>query len=393
MRSSDALRRAAAVGDETHRGHDGDAVMGRAHQPSLRALTSWLGLACRPTQCLSSQAPVAVGSYAPVWHRRVGVVGPLTGPSIRPFTRPSTRPLTSPCTRPWIRLWSGVLSGLLPGVIPGVLAGLSIGGPVHALQVLDASDGVSVEGVISIKEPTRIRIEGAAITDVVGNIHTSHCGHPPSGTTGAALASPPGMARIAVPLDPAGELVLECDRDRGEVYIRPVGAGDKPINLFVSSAAATYTLLLRRADVPADTLLIRDKTPRGPRSHREGPAAASATPAGTAPHHVRVLKAMLVAMASDSVPHDIRVEETMRPVRLWSDANFSLLRVYEGRGLLGELYVLQNSGAQTLDLAEQQFDRPDGPLTGEVVGVAIDRSRLAPGESTRVYVIRRGGTR
>src|SRR5574337_312718 len=48
--------------------------------------------------------------------------------------------------------------------------------PAHALQIVEASDGVSVEAILSIKEPTRIRIDGAPITDVFGNIHSSHCG-------------------------------------------------------------------------------------------------------------------------------------------------------------------------------------------------------------------------
>ena len=35
--------------------------------------------------------------------------------------------------------------------------------PAHALQIGEASDGVSVEAIVSIKEPTRIRIDGAPI--------------------------------------------------------------------------------------------------------------------------------------------------------------------------------------------------------------------------------------
>ena len=60
----------------------------------------------------------------------------------------------------------------------------------------------------------------------------------------------------------SGEIVLECDRDKGEIYVRPVGTGTKPINLFVSSGESTFTLLLKRVDMPADTIVIRDKTPR-----------------------------------------------------------------------------------------------------------------------------------
>ena len=199
----------------------------------------------------------------------------------------------------------------------------------------------------------------------------------------------PGPAGAASPaVNPSGDVVVECDRDKGEVYIRPIGDSLKPINLFVSSGNATYTLLLRRADTPADTIVIRDKTPEALRVSTVDPATA-----GPAPSHVRSMKALLVAMASDRVPPDVRVEEAAREVRLWAEAKLSLLRLYEGRGYVGEKYLLQNIGATPMVLAEQEFDRPTGPVQGEVTGVAIERHNLRPGESTSVYVIRRGGAR
>ena len=248
--------------------------------------------------------------------------------------------------------------------------------PAHALQLVDARDGVSAQATVSLKEPTRIRIEGAAITDVFGNLYSSSCGAPP------AVAGAPGApAQPAV--NPLGELVLECDRDKGEIYVRPVGAGTKPINLFISSATGTYTLLLRRADIPADTIVIRDRTPRqGP----PGGGGATFGPAGRSPNHIRALKTMLVAMASDRVPPDVRVEEVARPVELFAEAHFSLMRLYEGRGLIGEKYLLTNVSAAPMVLAEQEFDREDG----DVVAVAIENHNLRPGESTSVYVIRLG---
>ena len=260
-----------------------------------------------------------------------------------------------------------------------VVASLS-GTPAHALQTLEARDGVAVEAILSIKEPTRIRIEGAAITDVFGNIHSSSCG------AGNAAATPAGVVTPAV--NPGGEIVLECDRDKGEIYIRPVGESTKPVNLFISSAQATYTLVLRRSDTPADTIVIRDKTPR-----QVQPAAAGAQgPQGTfgpSANHVRSMKAMLVAMASDRVPSDIRVDELNRPMQLWAEARFSLMRRYEGRGFLGEKYLLQNISPTVMVLAEQEFDREDGNVTG----VAIENHNLRPGETTNVFVIRRGSAR
>lgn len=265
-------------------------------------------------------------------------------------------------SKPWL---------LPPLATAFALASLS----AHALQIVEARDGVTVEAVISIKEPTRIRIENASITDVFGNLYSSNCGLP------AAAAGTPSPATPTV--NPAGEIALECDRDKGEIYVRPVGDSTKPINLFVSSANATYTLLLRRSDTPSDTIVIRDRSARlaGPdlSPTRQGPLGASA-------NHIRAMKALLVAMASDRVAPDVRVEEIDRPIQLWSEAKFSLMRTYEGRGLVGEKYLLTNISDQTMVLAEQEFDRAEGG----VVGVAIENLNLRPGESTSVYVIRLG---
>ncbi|MBI2749896.1 MAG: type-F conjugative transfer system secretin TraK [Burkholderiales bacterium] len=271
--------------------------------------------------------------------------------------------------------------------LAGLVVACLYGMPAHALQTLEARDGVAVEAILSIKEPTRIRIEGAPITDVFGNIHSSNCGLTGAATAGAAISTP-----VA---NPGGEIVLECDRDKGEIYIRPVGESTKPVNLFISSAQATYTLVLRRSDTPADTIVIRDKAPRQMQTAAAG-ANGLQGPQGTlgpSANHVRSMKAMLVAMASDRVPPDIRVDEVNRPMQLWAEARFSLMRRYEGRGLLGEKYQLQNVSPAVMVLAEQEFDRPDSKDGGQVVGVAIENHNLRPGESTNVFVIRRGTER
>jgi conjugal transfer pilus assembly protein TraK len=247
--------------------------------------------------------------------------------------------------------------------------------PTHALQVVDARDGVTAEALLSAKEPTRIRIDGAPISDVFGNIHSSNCAAP-TPTTGVANTATPAV-------NPAGEIVLECDRDKGEIYVRPIGNGAKPVNLFISSPHATYTLMLRRSDTPADTIVIRDRSSRGPMAADAGPFTG---PLGRSASHVRSLKAMLTAMASDRVPVDVRVEEVNRPVQLWAEARFSLMRVFEGRGLIGERYLLTNVSEQDMVLAEQEFDRADD----NVLAVSIETHNLRPAESTSVYVIRLG---
>ena len=246
---------------------------------------------------------------------------------------------------------------------------------VLALQRIEARDGVSVEAAIALKEPTRIKIDGSAISEVFGNIYSTNCG-----STGAAVL--PNAQAAPPTVNPAGEIVLECDRDKGEIYVKPVAAGAKPINLFVSSGKATYTLILKRVDMPADTIVIVD------RSLRQPLAANSAQVAAHAPSHERTLKAMLFAMAGDEVPSELRVEEVSRPVQLWAEARFTLMRTYEGRGLAGEKYLLTNVSKEALVLSEEEFDREGG----DVVAVSIETHSLAPGESTNVFIIRSSET-
>ncbi len=245
-------------------------------------------------------------------------------------------------------------------------------GSSQALQTVEARDGVSVDAAMSIKEPTRIKVDGASITDVFGNIHSSNCGAP--GLTAASKGGSSGVNH-------AGEVVLECDRDKGEIYVKPVGLGTKPVNLFISTANATYTLVLRRVDMPADTIVIRD------RGASVASAGAASNRLGGAGNHVKTIKNLLATMASDRPAADVRVQDVRRPVELWKETRFVLLRTYESRGMVGEKYLLTNSGAEPMVLAEQEFDREGS----DVLAVSIENLNLRPGESTVVYVIRTEG--
>lgn len=265
----------------------------------------------------------------------------------------------------------------------------------YALQTIEARDGVAVEAVVSIKEATRIRIDGAPIINLVGNLeYGATCGDAAAAAPGIAGQVPSAPGSSPTPRNPLAEVAVECDKDRGEVYVRPLGKSEKPINLFISSAHATYTLVLRRDKIPADTIVIRDKTPRQLQSNAPAnlkTSAAASGRSGLAPAvragvHVRTLKAMLVAMASDRIPPDVRVEEVGQPIQLWQEAQFSLMRVYTGRGLVGEQYQLTNISQAPMVLAEQEFDREGD----DVLAVSIKAHNLRPGDSTPVYVIRRG---
>ena len=65
-----------------------------------------------------------------------------------------------------------------------------------------------------LKEATRIKVDGANITEVFGNIYSSNCG----GVAAVNRDTGPSLAAI----NPTGEIVLECDKDKGEIYVKPV---------------------------------------------------------------------------------------------------------------------------------------------------------------------------
>jgi conjugal transfer pilus assembly protein TraK len=217
---------------------------------------------------------------------------------------------------------------------------LSLSNPTSALQILDAKDGETVLGKISQKEVTRISFERSRIRKVTGN---------------------------------AGEFVLEKDEEKGQIFIRPATPDStKPINLFVTSERSTVALLLQPVDTPSDTIVIRegrDPLKSASRIERSGV-------------HVRTIKNLLLAMASDALPDDMEVREPGQPFALWPGVRLTLQRAWLGAGIVGEKYQLANVGTIDVNLAERDLYKPG------VMAVSLEHASLRPGDATNLFVIR-----
>ncbi len=98
--------------------------------------------------------------------------------------------------------------------------------------------------------------------------------------------------------------------------------------------------------------------------------------------HVRTIKNLLLAMASDALPDDMDVREPAQELALWPGARLTLERVWVGAGIVGEKYQLANVGTLTLGLSERDLFKPG------VMAVSLEQARLAPGEATNLFVIR-----
>src|SRR5208283_2752409 len=111
--------------------------------------------------------------------------------------------------------------------------------------------------------------------------------------------------------------------------IRPASESPvKPINLFISTERGTFMLLLQPVDVPAETIVIKPLA---------GVREASRIERSTS--YVRVIKNLLLAMASDALPRDMEVREFGREIALWRGVRLTLARAYFGQAIVGEKYL------------------------------------------------------
>ncbi len=229
-----------------------------------------------------------------------------------------------------------------------LISSLTLSQACFAIQTLELSDRQSSIARISQKEATRITVEDGRIVNVTGNIQTDK--------------------------NPDGEIVVEKDEARGQIFVKPLHEKTKPINLFISSEKSTYTLLLQPVDIPADTIVIRE--------HHDRQSAVNIDRAGTRKAMIRKL---MVAMASGIKPNDMDVNEVNHDIRLWQETHFTLQQTYTSRTLIGEKYFLKNITNTPLVLEEQEFFK-DG-----VMSVAIENQHLSAGASTRVFIVKERG--
>jgi conjugal transfer pilus assembly protein TraK len=158
----------------------------------------------------------------------------------------------------------------------------------------------------------------------------------------------------------------------GQLFVRPVEK-DKPISIFLTSdSGATYALTLQPADIPAESLIIKENKTRTTR-----PTAAERAASRQA-----MIKTLLIETASGRIPDDMEVRETGDDVLLWRGTKFTHDRDWLGMTIAVGHYRLMNTSQEDMRLAEQEFFRPD------VIAVAIERHVLRPGESTRVFIVR-----
>ena len=215
---------------------------------------------------------------------------------------------------------------------------------VLAAQIVEGGDGSTIYAKVSKKEMTRLSVD---------------------------------RGRIASLRVKASELSVDPDDETGQVFLSvPDGQkpGDiKPINAFLTTQAGhTYTLILQVVDKPSDSIIIKE-----PRAKQVGKTSDFKNTS-----YDKAIRRLVYVMANDELPDDMQVKEVGQRIDLWQEATMTLERQYVAGDVVGERYMVANVSKQPIVLDEREFYRKG------VSVVALDQLNLAPGASTRLYVIR-----
>ncbi|MBB3221705.1 type-F conjugative transfer system secretin TraK [Pseudoduganella umbonata] len=221
-----------------------------------------------------------------------------------------------------------------------VLVASSILSPAaRCVQIVDAADGTTVYLKISSRDITRIALD---------------------------------RGRIDAFRFRAGELAYEPDDETGQLFVTVPEGATKPVNAFLTTDAGhTVTLLLQPADVPADSIILRQ-----PAAPRHGTGETRST------DYVAAQRRLIVALAADEIPRRAEVRELSTPVLLWKEVGMSLRRTLTTDTLVAERYLIDNRSMAVVTLEEREFYRPG------VNAVGIERLSLAPGDTSALYVVR-----
>ena len=213
--------------------------------------------------------------------------------------------------------------------------------PALGQQVVEVEDNGAYQVRLSARELTRITVENGRIRRIDGN---------------------------------EGEFIIQRDTKLGQAFVRPAVL-DKPLNLFISTESGrVYSLVMTPLDIPAHTVVLRERGPV-----RSTPVANAPQKAGS--YEAGILK-LINAMARNDPGVQIEVRKDNAEIGLWQGFRFVREAQFRERNYIGERFRLYNNTGRVQTLAEQEFYKPG------VLAVAVEVLQLAPGQTTAVYVVR-----
>lgn len=147
----------------------------------------------------------------------------------------------------------------------------------------------------------------------------------------------------------------------------------QPTSLVLLSKKGIHTLTVIPRGIPSATIVIKDEVQDKGEAH-EWEISHS---------YIDVIKKLIKSMYQETPPSGYKVEKTNKPVTpLWEGTTLVHQYRYYGASLIGDVYEFKNIGQHQITVKPSEF------YTKGVLAVSVDTETLAPGQSTKVYIVR-----
>lgn len=168
--------------------------------------------------------------------------------------------------------------------------------------------------------------------------------------------------------------VLNVKVDGNNVFVNFLQEGvSAPQEVFFVTAYGTYSMIFVPKMIPAASIIV--KIPKE--------AISDAVEWETSHDHITGLKELMKAMYTGSPPMGYSIMEAKKEATEWTGTKRTLVRVFAGATLAGEIYEIENTSAEKMVIMENEFYK-DG-----VLAVSVDAHDLGPHEKTSVYIVKK----
>jgi len=211
-----------------------------------------------------------------------------------------------------------------------------------ALQVVDGEKDETFVAKVSVRDVTRIALEHGRIRSFVAN---------------------------------DGEMQIEKNSDTGQLYLRPVNISNKASSLFISDEQGrTYTLLLVPTEMPADAVIIRDRTIYTKKILQENGFGNSIE---------SKIKSMILALIKKEPISTYEANsKKLKSILLPDSLSVRLLNDYVFEDISGYHFQLKNIGKNAIYVKEEDFYE-----TG-VLAVVLESKTLSINSVTSLYLLK-----
>ncbi|MDA8089219.1 MAG: type-F conjugative transfer system secretin TraK [Nitrospiraceae bacterium] len=150
-----------------------------------------------------------------------------------------------------------------------------------------------------------------------------------------------------------------------------------PTELYVLCGKETYNLIALPKRIPSRTVTLSG----GDRKTGENASLFDGMP------FEKKILSIIKSVYTENIPDSFTVRNEDRPFNPYKGLNLTLVRTVrvEGEGLRVKEFTAR--AAQTMELSEKDFLKTE--ITTDPVAIVIDKLRLTPGETARIFIVER----